>query len=308
MKTASKAFIFSLFIAIGLVFPKAAFAGSFSLSADQTSKTCTDQSCELEANIVATNTTGKTLYEVTFKSDDPLHMLRFQGFDGSWTTDRSKKDGTVEPGSSVGTKAIIKPTGQFNKYTPTLYIDGKTCNLNTTPPDCYYYGGSGITFTITIVAAPTPTAKPTAIPTPTAKPVVQNTPTPTKTPTPTTGAVQPTQGSTTTGASGTTTGASGTSSPQTGSGNGTNTTSPTTNGNQSSGNTTNGTTTPTPSGQQATNGNTQTPIPTSAVSNSNGDTNPIHIQTSGEDQAQKPALPYFGWLGALLSYLRGLWH
>lgn len=156
------------------------------LNPNVTSIVCTkgDPNCYLKNVLVVYNNINQKLYNTTFYTSNYKGMLSYIGFGGGLTTGTSTTTKVFEPGQEViNTLVKVTPPNEVGTYYATLYIDGKTCNPATTPPDCYYYGASNVTFVVKVVDAiplPTSTPTPTNIPTPTPTVVI-----PTKTPTPT---------------------------------------------------------------------------------------------------------------------------
>lgn len=146
-------------------------------------------SCTYSGTVVFQNVTGKDLYNTTLWTNAPYNGLEYIGFDGSWTYGQSSTDRIIKPGERILVQFKVKFPKEYpdNTYFAYLYIDGKTCKLDTTPPDCYFYGGTGLTVKLEVVSpTPTPILTPTPIPTsiPTPTPSPKLTPTPTFTPTP----------------------------------------------------------------------------------------------------------------------------
>lgn len=165
------------------------------LTPNQTRITCAknDLNCNIQVVYRAINRIDKPLHNTTlWTSGNYQNILTYIGFDGNWTATRSSTTRVVQPGEeAINTLVKVVPPNQGSQvgtFSATLYIDGKTCNPATTPPDCYFYGGTGVTFTVEVVNNPTifPTATPTPTPSPTPTLTPSPTPTirPTLTPTP----------------------------------------------------------------------------------------------------------------------------
>lgn len=175
--------------------PTGAFV--LSLSNNQTTLTCRlgDPNCFYQTVLNASNRTGQLLYQTTIYLSSPGNAMSFVGFDGNWTSSPSTTNRTIQPGEAVNTQVKVIPPLAIGTTRATFHIDGKTCNLHTNPPDCYFYGASNFTVVINVVgpliSSPTPTPSvapwPSVAPSPTATPFPFSTPTirprPTVTPT-----------------------------------------------------------------------------------------------------------------------------
>lgn len=124
-----------------------------------------DVNCFYQAVVIATNRTDRPLYNTTLYTVNPQGVLQYTGFDGLWTTGRSTTNRVIQPGQeAINTLVKLVPARTDGTWTGALYIDGQTCNIQSTPPtDCYYYGASSLTITINftdVPSSPTPTATP----------------------------------------------------------------------------------------------------------------------------------------------------
>lgn len=141
---------------------------TFNLTNPQTSIICVinDPNCAYRTSIIAVNRLNKTLYSPTAYTSGP--NVYYHGFNGEWTNGTSVGNITVQPGqSAISTNVEIRPRFQtLGKQYANFYLDAKTCNLQTTPPDCIYYGASNLFVEINLVSV-LPTSTPTFIPTPT---------------------------------------------------------------------------------------------------------------------------------------------
>jgi hypothetical protein len=138
--------------------------------------------CTYQSLVVFANNTSQSLYDTTlYKSGSGIE---FTGFNGNWTSGQSTTSQVIAPDQAVSTQVRFTPTQlTVGTHYATLYIDGKTCNQNTNPPDCYFYGGKSLNIRVHINPAPTNTPAPTPEPTSTPFPTPTQSPT---TPTPTT--------------------------------------------------------------------------------------------------------------------------
>ncbi|MBP9781606.1 fibronectin type III domain-containing protein, partial [Candidatus Woesebacteria bacterium] len=153
-----------------------------------------DLGCEWAGYANFTNVSGSNLWNTTawIWSSRP-GLLRYSSWTKGWTSEQDSNPASypVEPNNAVSLALIMENPGLPGVYQASINLDGKTCNLNTTPWDCYFRGSDSFTITMTVVG--NPTATPTTIPptaTPTTRPPSATaTPTgsqPTLTPTPTT--------------------------------------------------------------------------------------------------------------------------
>lgn len=135
------------------------------LSNSTTSINCVinDPNCIYKTDIVAINKLNQNLYNTTIYTSGG--NVRYIDFNGNWTSGTSTDNKTILAGTNAAnTKIEIKPFySNLGKQLHTLFIDAKTCNLQTTPPDCYYYGASKLTVEINVVSVSpiTPTSTPT---------------------------------------------------------------------------------------------------------------------------------------------------
>ena len=138
-------------------------AYSLRLTNYQTEITCKlgDPNCYYQTTLIATNRTGKPLYNTTMYQSSPNNIMSFIGFDGNWTSQKSTTTKIVQPWEeAVNTLVKVVPPKILGKTNSTFYIDGQTCNINVSPPDCYFYGASSLTVTINVVESLTPTTHP----------------------------------------------------------------------------------------------------------------------------------------------------
>ena len=164
-------------------------AYQLNLTNSQTNLTCLkgDPNCYYQTVLIAKNITSKPLYNTTiYTSSYPSEMVKYIGFDGNWTSGKSTTTAVVQPGAeAINTIVKAVPPAQTGEWIANWYIDAQTCNLNVSPPDCYYYGASLLTVKIKVVARPTPTLAPSATPSPSSAPTPTLAPSPTSLPTPT---------------------------------------------------------------------------------------------------------------------------
>ncbi len=161
-------------------------AGAYKIvspSSNILSITCTNKNnCSYYGVVGFQNITGQNLYDTTLWANSPYNGLEYVGFDGQWTSGQSTTNRTIEPGMTISVEFKVDFPQNYpgNTYFAYLNIDGKTCNFSTTPPDCYFYGGTSLTIKLEVVQpSPTPTPTPTLTPTPTPILTPPNTPTPT---------------------------------------------------------------------------------------------------------------------------------
>lgn len=178
-----------IILAAFLLFSSKAYAGAFdlTLSNGNTTLNCQrgDTNCTFQTVVIAKNRTDKPLYNTTIYTSSPNNSMTYIGFDGSWTSGQSKASRVVQPGEEIVNTLVkvVYPSNFTGPLYAAFYIDAQTCNPNTTPPDCTYYGASSFTVTINIVD-PTPTATPRPTSSPTSTPRVTPTPSRTTAPTP----------------------------------------------------------------------------------------------------------------------------
>lgn len=146
--------------------------------------------CSLYATFRARNRTTSALYRPVVWTNSPYGLWpTFYGFEGGdWTAGPSYGNRTTQPGEeAINTTFRVIPPTEVGTYFAYMYIDAKTCNLQTTPPDCMYYGGSGFTVKVTVNPAPSATPSPTPTPEPSVEPITApiTDPTPSPSPTPT---------------------------------------------------------------------------------------------------------------------------
>lgn len=186
------------FFAVGLLTSASttAYAGAYQYTSSTASDSFTCQAsnlgCEQVNHVYFSNVSGDFLFETTAWTSSPNHMLEYyswtKGF--TWEQDTNPYSTPIEAHLGVILPIRMKNNGIPGVYQGTIYVDGKTCNRNTTPWDCYYQGAGSYTMTMTVLADPTATPSPTSVP-PTATPTtipVSATPTPvppTATPSPT---------------------------------------------------------------------------------------------------------------------------
>ncbi|MFH1561474.1 MAG: hypothetical protein ABID04_02750 [Patescibacteria group bacterium] len=187
-------------LGIAYLKPASALAASYRIASpgDSVSVSCESRSnCQYTGVVLFNNDSGQDLYDTTlYTSSSQYSGIEFVGFDGNWTSDQSQASYTIAPdsGPSVLMKMVFPSSlpADITQWIGTLYIDGKTCNLNTSPPNCYFYGGKGFQVTMTI-NQPSATATPTqTVPVPTNTPVPVNQPPATATPTQTSQSQAPT--------------------------------------------------------------------------------------------------------------------
>lgn len=149
---------------------------------------CHFSSPVIYANEAHFNGQPAALYNTTVWESDPGGYLSYVGFDGNLHEEgQSSTDRVYYPGEGPNLLVSVRPPQKVGTTYASFYIDGKVCTPNTTPPDCTFYGGKGLSFTI-IVNAPMPSATPTTKPpldpsmTPTPSPLLTQ---PSLTPSPT---------------------------------------------------------------------------------------------------------------------------
>lgn len=183
-----------LIIVIVLVIPNQVLAGSFGSIPASASFSCQRNAsvCTFGGTIIFTNSTGQDLYRTGIWAASPFNGIEYSVDYGAWTKDRVYLDRVVQPGGTVyviyrGTisNADMEKITTTTSYYGTVYIDGRTCNMNVNPPDCYYYGGTGHDISIALLSpSPSPTPSPTSSPTPSPSPSSTPKPSPTPTATP----------------------------------------------------------------------------------------------------------------------------
>lgn len=153
--------------------------------------------CQWSGVLIYANDTiypPRPLFNSTFYTSDPTHVMQYTGFDGVMTSGQSTTSIVYQPGEGPNIFVrVVAPTNQIRVMYPTLYIDGRVCNQTNPPQDCTFYGGKGFTVRVQIVAAspnpspsvlPSPSVDPSPNPSPTADPSSDPSPTPIPTPTP----------------------------------------------------------------------------------------------------------------------------
>lgn len=138
--------------------PVEAIEGSYKIeSLDTTEIACkTGEDCLLEATLVATNRTGVPLYRTGIYTGIHSPMaakmfnLEFVGFDGRWTWGQSFTDEVVPPGGQIVTRARLDNplTSSEGRFVYRIYVDGRVCNNEVSPPDCYYTGAGSVELVI----------------------------------------------------------------------------------------------------------------------------------------------------------------
>lgn len=120
--------------------------------------------CKYSQIITLYNNTGQTLYETTLYTQGSNPKIQFQGFDGNWTNNNSVSSEAHVSGKSIQIPITMTLNQQDilnfsrnGKYTDTLFLVGKTCNQDVTPPDCYVYTGYEFKITAAIKPPPSPT-------------------------------------------------------------------------------------------------------------------------------------------------------
>lgn len=172
-------------------------AFNFNSSTGPDTFTCyaSDLGCEQVNHVYFINATGDFLWQTTAWTSSPNHMLEYYSWtkDFTWEQDTNPSQQPIESHLGVILPVRMKNNGIPGTYQGTLYVDAKTCNRAVTPWDCYFRGAASYTMTMTVLADPTATPRPTTPPptaTPTTRPPSATaTPTgsqPTLTPTPTT--------------------------------------------------------------------------------------------------------------------------
>ena len=183
-----------LFLIVGSSSVEAA-SYQFLQAGQSDSITCqvSDVNCQWQSYVVFQNVYGDFIFETTAFTSSPNNMLKYYSWNKGLTSEQdvTYRSTPVEPNHTESIVVNMRNPGVPGVYRGTIYLDGKSCNRNTTPWDCYYQGAGSFTITMTVVGNPTATPTtppPTATPT-TRPPSATATPTgsqPTLTPTPTT--------------------------------------------------------------------------------------------------------------------------
>ncbi|MBI3620304.1 hypothetical protein HY214_04145 [Candidatus Roizmanbacteria bacterium] len=135
--------------------------GAFSiLPTVKVSLTCVvnDASCSYQGSIIAANRTGKALYNTTMYQSSYKNILSFVGFDSKWTTRQSKTGTVYQPGYGPTTVFKVANPKVPGVFSASFYVDAQTCNLNTNPPNCIYYGAAKVVATVNVVKSLPPTS------------------------------------------------------------------------------------------------------------------------------------------------------
>ncbi len=132
--------------------------------------------CGYSGIVVFINDSSQMLFENVTWVDDPVNIMTYSGPNGWTNTRQNVTQSVIEPGGGLSIGVDVKNPKKVGNYYVRLYIDGKTCNRNVTPWDCYYYGGKA--FTVNMIV----TDDPTATPVPPTSTVVPPTSTPTSPP------------------------------------------------------------------------------------------------------------------------------
>ncbi len=195
--------IFCFFTALTHSAPKQIFANAYQFNTSNHSGeiTClaSDLGCEWAGFANFVNDYGEDIwYTTAWVWNSNPGLLKYSSWTKGLTSDQDTNPATypVQANQPVSLALIMRNPGIPGVYSGTIYLDGKSCNRNTTPWDCYFQGAGSFTITMTVVGNPTatPTTPPTATPT-TRPPSATATPTgsqPSLTPTPTTPSVQTT--------------------------------------------------------------------------------------------------------------------
>jgi len=158
----------------------------FNQAGQSASITCqaSDLSCEWSSYANFQNVSGDLLFETTAWTSSPNNMLTYSSWNNGWTSERDTtyQSTPIEPNHAVSLALRMRNPGTPGVYQGTIYLDGKTCNRNTTPWDCYFRGAGSFTITMTVESNPTSTPTP---PPPTPTPTVPVVPSPTTTTQPT---------------------------------------------------------------------------------------------------------------------------
>ncbi|MBU1000401.1 dockerin type I repeat-containing protein [Patescibacteria group bacterium] len=103
------------------------------------------------STVVAKNKLDKSLYKTTIWNSR-YSNVQFQGLNGQWNEpgSESQSDRVIKSGEGFSILVRLKSFSEIGIYNDVLYIDAQTCNLKTTPPDCYFYGATKIPFKITV--------------------------------------------------------------------------------------------------------------------------------------------------------------
>lgn len=176
-------------------------AFNFNSSTGPNTFTCyaSDLGCEQVNHVYFINASGEYLWQTTAWTSSPNNMLEYYSWtkDYTWEQDTNPSQQPIESHLGVILPVRMKNNGIPGTYQGTLYVDAKTCNRAVTPWDCYFRGAASYTMTMTVIADPTATPRPTTPPptaTPTTRPpsatATPTLPQPSLTPTPTTSAIQ----------------------------------------------------------------------------------------------------------------------
>jgi hypothetical protein len=125
---------------------------NLSLSNTQANITCNlgDSNCYYQGVIIAQNRLAVPVYNSTLYTNSPYGMLKFVGFDGTWTNTLSRTSRIYNPGAGVNTLVKVIAPPYRGTFYASLYLDAQVCNLATTPPDCNYFGASSVNFSVIV--------------------------------------------------------------------------------------------------------------------------------------------------------------
>lgn len=111
-----------------------------------------NKNCQFLTTVTATNGINKSLYKTTIYTSSPRNILEYIDFTGQWNSGKSQTEKVVNPKeTAINTQVRVKNPGIVGEWYASWYIDGQTCNTNTTPWDCYFFGASSFTVTIKVI-------------------------------------------------------------------------------------------------------------------------------------------------------------
>lgn len=163
------------------------------LSNNQTDMTCrrNDSNCKYSTTLTAINKLDQVIY------GPAVHKSDLEGLIIGYNYSDNKSP--YNSGETVlnGLLQLNNPSTP-GRYDAVLYIDGRTCNNQVTPPDCIAYGASSIKFNVTVddtnirfqvvnnssAGRPSPSPTSIPIPSPTSSPTAQPSPSASSVPSP----------------------------------------------------------------------------------------------------------------------------
>ncbi|NCN51320.1 MAG: hypothetical protein GW762_03270 [Candidatus Pacebacteria bacterium] len=193
MKNIVSLFVAALFSGLFLITPVSAHASAYNVynpSSGSIEITCevSDATCGISEPVTFLNVSGQMLFETSMWTEG--QNIKYSSTSNGYTSERTMLDwpSVIEPNHTVGTAVVFTNPQVVGTHQGRLLIDGKVCNRNVTPWDCYYAGGSALTITMhvvnSVVPTPSPSPSPSILPTPTPSPTPAATPVVTPSPTP----------------------------------------------------------------------------------------------------------------------------